>query len=97
MNHQHNPISKPGQENKPLFWRSRYGLGLLVFGVAATYFLVTEHRAHFFGALPFLLLLACPVMHIFMHGGHGRHGADDDRPGGNQAPEPSVSKTGEQP
>ena len=32
---------------------------------------ISEHRAHFFGALPFLLLLACPLMHVFMHGGRG--------------------------
>jgi hypothetical protein len=38
------------------------------------YFLLTEHRAHLFGALPYLLLLACPVMHLFMHKGHGHGG-----------------------
>ena len=42
------------------FWGSRYSLGLLVLGEIALYFLLTEHRAHFFFALPFLLLLACP-------------------------------------
>ena len=57
----------------PLFWRSRYAIGLVVFGAIAMYFLPSEHRAHFLGALPFLFLLACPFMHIFMHGGHGRH------------------------
>jgi hypothetical protein len=25
------------------------------------------------GALPYLLLLACPLMHVFMHRGHGGH------------------------
>jgi hypothetical protein len=45
---------------------------LAVFLVVALFFLLTEHRAHFFGALPYLLLLACPLMHFFMHGG-GRH------------------------
>lgn len=35
--------------------------------------LVTEHRAHVLGVLPWLLLLACPLMHLFMHGGHGHH------------------------
>ena len=40
------------------FWGSRYSLGLIVFGAIAGYFLLTEHRAHFFAALPFLLLLA---------------------------------------
>lgn len=56
------------------FWRSRYAVGLIVFGAIAAYFLLSEHRAHFFGALPFLLLLACPLMHIFMHHGHAEHG-----------------------
>jgi hypothetical protein len=32
--------------------------------------LFTEHRAHLFGVLPFLLLLACPFMMMFMHHGH---------------------------
>jgi hypothetical protein len=25
------------------------------------------------GALPYLLLLACPLMHLFMHRGQGNH------------------------
>lgn len=56
------------------FWSSRYAVGLLVLGAIAAYFLLSEHRAHFFGALPYLLLLACPLMHLFMHHGHGSHG-----------------------
>lgn len=60
-------------ETAPRFWGSRYAVGLLVLGAIAGYFLLTEHRAHFFGALPFLLLLACPLMHVFMHHGHGTH------------------------
>ena len=59
----------------PPFWRSRYAVGLVVLGAIAAYFLLSEHRAHFFGALPFLLLLACPFMHMFMHGGHSGHGS----------------------
>ena len=53
------------------FWGSRASIGLIVLGAIAAYFLFTEHRAHLFGALPFLLLLACPLMHVFMHRGHG--------------------------
>lgn len=45
-------------------------------GVAA-FFLITEHRAHLFGILPFLLLAACPLMHVFHHGGHGHGGGDE--------------------
>ena len=43
------------------------------FIVIAAFFLFSEHRAHALGYLPFLLLLACPLMHLFMHGGHGGH------------------------
>ena len=57
------------------FWRSRYGVGLIVLGSVAGYFLWTEHRAHLYGWLPFLLLAVCPLMHLFHgHGGHARHG-----------------------
>ena len=63
------------------FWGSRYSIGLLVLGAIALYFLLTEHRAHFFFALPFLLLLACPLMHIFMHHDHGGHGSSEKRSG----------------
>ena len=44
------------------------------FAIIAAIVLISEHRAHALGALPYLLLLACPLMHIFMHGGHGGHG-----------------------
>lgn len=37
------------------------------------------HGAHLFGGLPFLLILACPLLHVFMHRGHGGHGGDDQR------------------
>jgi hypothetical protein len=47
---------------------------LIVLMVVLGFFLFTEHRAHLFGILPYLLLLACPLMHLFMHGGHGGHG-----------------------
>lgn len=46
--------------------------------VAVLFYLVTEHRVHFFGALPWLILLACPLLHIFMHGGHDLTGSKKD-------------------
>lgn len=80
------------------FWRSRYGVGLIVLGSVAGYFLWTEHRAHLAGALPFVLLLACPLMHVFMHHGHGhgqngphQHGSTGEQ---NDSPAP---KTGDRP
>ncbi|NIA56166.1 DUF2933 domain-containing protein [Massilia sp. TW-1] len=44
----------------------------LGFIAVALFFLWTEHRAHLLGALPYLLFLACPLMHLFHHG-HGHH------------------------
>ena len=43
------------------------------FALIAAFYLLTEHYAHVLGYLPYLLLLACPLMHLFGHGGHGRH------------------------
>ena len=98
MNHDH---SQDGSESKG-FWSSRYAIGLLVMGAVAAYFLLSEHRAHFFGALPFLLLLACPLMHVFMHHGHGGHGGSHaghsgDQQDSNKPTTPQANKTGEQP
>ena len=45
-------------------------LGACLFSAVALFFLWTEHRAHLLGALPYLLLLSCPLMHLFMHHGH---------------------------
>ena len=44
---------------------------LLAFLAIAGFFLLAEHRAHLLGVLPFLLLLACLLLHFFMHRGHG--------------------------
>ena len=34
---------------------------------------IYEHRMHVLGWLPYLILLACPLMHLFMHHGHGHN------------------------
>ena len=77
-NHQHH------NEHTP-WYRNRITLGLAGFLVVSGYFLASEHQAHFIGFLPYLLLLACPLMHLFMHGGHDDHdshkGDTRDKPG----------------
>ncbi|MCK6432767.1 MAG: DUF2933 domain-containing protein [Aquabacterium sp.] len=65
-------------DDPPPFWRSRFGLGWLVLAAVAGWFLWTEHRAHLLGFLPYLFLLACPLMHLFMHRGH-HHGSHHGR------------------
>ncbi len=61
------------------WWRSPLGLVLCGFLAIGAFLLLTEHTAHLFGALPYLLLAACPLMHIFMHHEHGHHHGGHDR------------------
>jgi hypothetical protein len=56
-----------------MFFKSKAGLVLVGFLIIAGALLFTEHRAHVLGLLVWLPLLACPLMHMFMHGGHGHH------------------------
>jgi hypothetical protein len=57
----------------------------VAFLAIAAFFLMTEHRAHlipYLGYWPLLLILACPLLHHFMHHGHGDNGGPgnaDDR------------------
>jgi hypothetical protein len=59
------------------FWRTPSGITLLGFLAVAAFFLLTEHTAHVMGALPYLLVLACPLMHLFHHR-HHRHDKEKD-------------------
>ncbi|WP_028229853.1 DUF2933 domain-containing protein [Paraburkholderia mimosarum] len=60
------------------FWKSRAAIAMTVFGLIAVFLMFSEHRAHFLGVIPYLLLLSCPLMHLFMHHGHG-HGQHSHR------------------
>jgi len=61
-------------KQKSSFWGTPAGWAALGLIGVATYFLLIEHRQHLWQLLPYLILLACPFMHIFMHGSHGGHG-----------------------
>jgi hypothetical protein len=58
-------------------------LGILAVG---GYFVITKHMEHVLRLLPFLFILLCPLMHVFMHrhhgGMHGNHGGMYDEGGG---------------
>ncbi len=48
--------------------------------VIVAFFILREHWEHALGLAPYLLLLACPLMHLFHgHGGHGHGGGQDQK------------------
>ena len=58
-----------------LSWR---GVALTIVLAAISYYLFTMHLQHLAIALPYLILLACPLMHIFGHGSD-KHGKKDNK------------------
>lgn len=53
----------------------RMRTALLMVALIGGFYLLREHWSHVAGNWVYLLLLACPLMHLFHgHGGHGRHG-----------------------
>lgn len=69
----------------PNVWRQNRR-AFIVAGLAlGVIYLLTEHTAHVVQLLPFAFLFLCPILHLFMHGGHGRHtghsGSTDDKIG----------------
>lgn len=75
MNHEYHEHGTRNMEVRAKGPGSTLWQKFAVYGAVAVvlFYLLTEHRAHFFGALPYLLLLACPLMHFFMHGNHRAH------------------------
>lgn len=69
----HDPRHASAAGNPWRFWPA-----LLLFAAIALFFW-EEHQAHLLGVLPYLILLLCPLLHLFMHRGHG-HGRDKDGP-----------------
>ena len=57
----------------------RVRIALLMVALIGGFYLLREHWSHVAGNWVYLLLLACPLMHL-LHG-HGRHGIlPDNRP-----------------
>lgn len=73
-----------GGDRRPAWWRTPSGIALIGFALIGAFYVLREHGGHALGALPYLLLLACPLMHLLKHRGHGRHdggGPDTSRDG----------------
>lgn len=57
-------------------------LAIAGLGAALVYFIVMRHWEHFLEIAPYLIFLACPLMHLLpgghgAHGGHAEHGKSD--------------------
>ena len=60
---------------------SRINQWVLWLGLAAAVlWMLYRHNAHLVQLVPFLLVLACPLMHLFGHGRHGGHRHGDSAP-----------------
>lgn len=69
--------------NQTAFSRT-IAVAALSLAIVAAFYLLREHWGHALGALPYILLLACPLLHLFHgHGSHGHHsanGGEGERP-----------------
>lgn len=65
------PLHDHGDRNP----RSNQLVNWMIVGLVlvAAYFVIGEHWVHIAPYFPLLLFLSCPLMHLFMHHGHGRH------------------------
>jgi hypothetical protein len=59
-------------------------------GLIAGTFLIIQHWVHIPVFLPYLVFLACPLMHLFMHHGHGSHHEHGDANKRTQDPKRSI-------
>jgi hypothetical protein len=58
-------------QHQPSPWRRPAVLAGISLAVIVGFFFLREHWGHVLGLAPYLLLLACPLMHL-LHG-HGDH------------------------
>lgn len=87
MNHDHHKSSPQAAKRHheyddatpsyPKLLRTNTNAWVVFAVVVATilFYLWTHHKRHLLDVLPYLLILAMALMHIFGHGGHGGHGS----------------------
>lgn len=84
-----NKIRQPSNDDQPPRRISATNIALWGFLAIGAFYLIAEHQAHLLGWLPWLIILACPFLHIFMHGRHGGHdhrGGSSSSPSSNRSP-----------
>ena len=66
------------------FLASKLGLAVTIVAAALGVYLLATHTGHALAAAPYLLLLSCPLMHVFGH----HHHRSSDASGMKQSTEP---------
>jgi hypothetical protein len=64
-------MEHPNESVKNTFSKKTW-IVIFIVGLIGLILLLRNHTSHLLVALPYLVLLACPLMHIFMHKGHGK-------------------------
>jgi predicted membrane protein len=56
---------------------SKMRVALIILCAIIAYLVIGEFRASVISALPYLLILLCPLFHLFIHRKHKDHGTED--------------------
>ena len=73
-----NPPHEPTSASEPFRSARALWIAAAMTALIGAFFLLREHWGHVAGYWPYLLLLACPVMHLFHgHAGGGHQGHHD--------------------
>ncbi len=72
-------MNAPQKTGNNRWWWSRTGAVLLTFLGIAAFFLVTEHKAHLFGVLPYALLVLSLGLYWLIRRGEEKDTRDNGR------------------
>ncbi|MBF9197374.1 DUF2933 domain-containing protein [Microvirga terrestris] len=78
MNTKPNKLSAPTRTWRSVLIGSRLGWILTVALAVLGIYLFMTHTGHVLTALSYLLLTACPLIHLFMHKGHAHSHSRDE-------------------
>lgn len=59
--------------SKSGYWSSLHDMATLLLIGLALHFIFVDHYAQILPHLPFLIILMCPWMHLFMYKSNGEH------------------------
>jgi hypothetical protein len=72
-------MNNSGKFSLSRWLRSRTGWVLILLFAIAAFFLITEHRAHLFGFLPYALLIASLLLLLYIRREQNRDNQHDSR------------------